>query len=51
VKIWNQDEGVLVTRVIATHEACSGQSAGTVFEKDLEKLVVKPIQPVVSKIN
>jgi len=27
--IWNQDEGVLVTRVAATHEAHSGQPAGT----------------------
>ena len=29
MKIWNQDEGVLVTRVIATHETRSGQPAGT----------------------
>ena len=29
VKIWNQDEGVLVTRVAATHEARFGPPAGT----------------------
>ena len=27
--IWNKDEGVLDTRVLATHEAQSGQPAGT----------------------
>ena len=31
MKIWNQDEGVLVTRVIATHEALSGQPTGTIL--------------------
>jgi len=29
VGIWSKDEGVLDTRVLATHEAQSGQSAGT----------------------
>jgi len=29
VGIWNKDEGVLHTRVLATHEAQSGQPAGT----------------------
>ena len=29
VGIWNKDEGVLDTRVLATHEAQSGQSTGT----------------------
>ena len=29
MKIWNQDKGVLDTRVTATHEARSGQPAGT----------------------
>jgi len=29
VKIWNQDEDVLVTRVATTHEELFGQPAGT----------------------
>ena len=29
--IWNEDEGVLDTRVLATHEAQSGQPAGTLM--------------------
>ena len=33
MKIWNQDEGVLDTRVTATHEARSGQPAGTMANK------------------
>jgi len=45
VKIWNQDEGVLDTRVTATHEAHSGQPAGTtcmsgfkLFQKDVKSV-------------
>jgi len=41
VKIWNQDKGVLDTRVTAMHEAHSGQPAGTDFKLDVE------IQPIV----
>ena len=29
MKVWNEEEGVLDTQVLATHEGQSGQPAGT----------------------
>jgi len=50
VKIWNQDEGVLVTRVAATHEDRFGQPAGT-FGAHRGADLKHQVPPQVSKIQ